>query len=128
MKMIIKYFSAIAFSLLLFAGCSGGAPESEQPEEELVIPGANPLRGNAAAIAEGKNIFKVKCSQCHGPDAVGGPEAPDLTDEETRYGSADDDVFRIVWYGTPSNMPTWKKDLGKDNIWKVLAYVESLKK
>ena len=121
----------MALCILLFFGCGGDGSKAKTEKplelEEPVIYDKNPYRSDGVAIAEGKNLFDVKCSQCHGPDAGGGPEAPDLTDNETIYGSLDGDVFRTVFYGTDKGMPTWGKDLGVDGIWKIIAYIESLK-
>lgn len=120
----------ISVSLLL-SGCEGGEPEAKTDSskglEAPLIYTSNPYNGDAASIAEGKKIFDLKCSQCHGPDAGGGPEAPDLTDKETVYGASDGDMFKTAYYGTDKGMPTWGKDLGADGIWKVVAYINSLK-
>ena len=123
----LTLLSIILIGITLSA-CSGEDKVSNEDSEELTIPATNPLDGNTGAIAKGEKLFAIKCSQCHGPAAVGGPEAPDLTDSETNYGDADDDLFRIIWYGTPNSMPTWEKNLGKENIWKVVAYLQSIKK
>jgi mono/diheme cytochrome c family protein len=120
--------SAIILTGLFFTACAVEDKASNEGGEDLTIPATNPLNGNTGAITEGEKLFAIKCSQCHGPAAVGGPEAPDLTDSETNYGDADDDLFRIIWYGTPNSMPTWEKNLGKENIWKVVAYLQSIKK
>ena len=117
--------------VFLFSGCEGGEPEvkadSSKGLETPLIYASNPYKGDAASIVEGKKIFDIKCSQCHGPDASGGPEAPDLTDKETIYGASDGDMFKTAYYGTDKGMPTWGKDMGADGIWKVMAYIDSLK-
>lgn len=123
----ILYISVI----FLLSACESGKPEAKtDTTKELETPtiyASNPHNGDAASIAEGKKIFDFKCSQCHGPDASGGPEAPDLTDKETVYGASDGDMFKTAYYGTDKGMPTWGKDLGVDGIWKVIAYIDSLK-
>lgn len=113
--------------LLFSAGCIANDQTVEENSEEIVFAEKNPYSNNASALGEGKRIFKIKCTQCHGEKATGGA-GPNLADNETIYGSADDATFRIIYYGTPNGMPTWKKELGSDKIWKVMAYMESLKK
>ena len=125
-----KILAFVSLSLLLSA-CEGGEPiakvDSSEVLEAPIIHASNPYKGDAASIGEGKKIFDLKCSQCHGPDADGGPEAPDLTDKETVYGDLDGDMFKTAYYGTDKGMPTWGKELGADGIWKVIAYINSLK-
>jgi len=124
---------AVFYILVTFvlSGCEGGEPEvkadSSKELETPLIYASNPYNEDAASIGEGKKLFDIKCSQCHGPDASGGPEAPDLTDKETIYGASDGDMFKIAYYGTDKGMPTWGKELGADGIWKVMAYIDSLK-
>ena len=120
--------SATILIAISLSACSGEDKASNETIEDPDITSVNPYKGNASAIEEGLKLFAIKCSQCHGPAAAGGPEAPDLTDSETNYGDADDDIFRIIWYGTPNSMPTWKENLGKEKIWKVVAYLKSIKK
>ena len=121
--------------LLLFAlsvtGCSmeSESTEAGRPEAELKpgIYDITPYLDNEAALEEGRELFQLKCSQCHGEDAKGGPEAPDLTDSAYIYGSGDKDAFKTVYYGTENGMPTWKESLGPENIWKILAFLKKLK-
>ena len=126
-----KMIFLIAF-LLLFSACSG---EDEakiigevKPENEPVIYETNPYEKDNQAIGTGGEIFKIKCSQCHGPDGGGGPEAPDLTDRVTIYSNKEEDVFKTIYYGTEKGMPTWKDELGSENIWKIMAFLGTLKK
>ena len=124
----IFFFASLS---LLISACEGGKPDAKVDSSEVLDPPiiheSNPYKGDLPSIAEGKKIFDLKCSQCHGPDAGGGPEAPDLTDKETVYGALDADMFKTAYYGTDKGMPTWGKELGSDGIWKVIAYINSLK-
>lgn len=126
MKKLKKVFIFLLI-LITYAACSD-KKSNPAGEESLDFPKTNPLRGNTAAIDEGLKLFAIKCSQCHGPAAAGGPEAPDLTDKETRYGSSEEDIFTVIYHGTSNGMPTWGKDLGEENIWKVIAYITNIKK
>ena len=127
-RVVAIFYISVTF---LLSGCEGVEPEAKtDASKELEAPliyASNPYNADPASIAEGKKIFDLKCSQCHGPDAGGGPEAPDLTDKETVYGASDGDMFKTAYYGTDKGMPTWGKDLGADGIWKVIAYIDSLK-
>lgn len=126
----IVFYIGLTF---LIAACGGGNGSStdkgdNKKEPDLVIDEVNPYKRDAAAIMKGKQIFKKKCSQCHGSDAEGGPETPDLTDGKSVYGTSDRERFKTLYYGTDNGMPTWKGDLGSKGIWEVLAYLHSLRK
>jgi cytochrome c oxidase cbb3-type subunit 3 len=88
-------------------------------------PTANPYRGDAAAIAEGKEVFATICVACHLPDARG-LVGPSLVDPYWKYGSDDVSLFETVSKGRPAGMPPWGPQLGDAKIWKALAYLETL--
>ncbi len=86
------------------------------------------------AVAGGKSLFKVYCSQCHGSGAEGAPGYPNLNDDDWLWGgdlqsirttiahgvrSADDEETRI------SEMPGFGRDeiLETANIGEVTEYV-----
>jgi mono/diheme cytochrome c family protein len=84
----------------------------------------NSFEGKPEAIKEGEKIFDAKCSECH-MDGTGGA-GPNLTDDEWIYGGSDAEVFETISYGRKGGMPSWKKELGADNIWKVIAFIRSI--
>jgi cytochrome c oxidase cbb3-type subunit 3 len=88
-------------------------------------PSSNPQRGNAAAVAEGAQVFATICAACHKPDGTG-LVGPSLVDPYWKYGSSDAELFATVAEGRPAGMPPWGAQLGDDKIWKVLAYLETL--
>ncbi len=90
-----------------------------------VIPTENPYEHNEKAIAEGKGIYMANCAVCHGDDLKGGV-GPDLTGH-LKLGETDDAKFKTIAEGTSSGMPPFIDQLGRDRIWKVLAYVDSVR-
>jgi cytochrome c oxidase cbb3-type subunit 3 len=88
-------------------------------------PSANPYHADAAAIAEGKQVFDTICMACHLADGTG-LVGPSLVDPYWKYGHSDADLFQTVSGGRPLGMPPWGPQLGSDKIWKVLAYIETL--
>jgi len=92
------------------------------PEE---IPTENPYEHNEKAIAEGKVIYASDCGACHGENLRGGV-GPDLTGH-LKYGETDDRKFESIARGRPGGMPAFAQQLGRDRIWKVLAYVDSVR-
>jgi cytochrome c oxidase cbb3-type subunit 3 len=137
----VGFYGALVFGVvyILYYTLSGWsqasqfAAEAAQRSESLAAiraaapaaPTANPFRGDAAALAEGKQVFETMCAACHlanGHGLVG----PSLVDPFWKYEHDDASLFRTVSEGRPGGMPPWAAQLGADQIWKVLAYVETL--
>jgi cytochrome c oxidase cbb3-type subunit 3 len=143
---------SIVCALLLPAACnhapgdlasSGAPPMTEvgsgvsRPSQTPVgpVPGAqpapvraaNPYRGNVAAMVEGRTLFvRMNCSGCHGGRAGGGM-GPSLRDVDWIYGSEEAQIFSTIAEGRAHGMPSWGTLLGDDQIWKLVAYISSLR-
>jgi mono/diheme cytochrome c family protein len=98
---------------------------------------ANPLTVDAKVLTTGKTIFKDKCTKCHGPSGLGdGPDADpdhradmDLTNAKRADRNADGVVFYKVSNGRRRpKMPAFKEELTEQQIWSVVAYVQTLRK
>jgi cytochrome c oxidase cbb3-type subunit III len=86
----------------------------------------NPWHENPEAIAEGQRLFtKMNCAGCHGYGATGGM-GPNLTDNYWRYGGTPVQIFKSIYEGRPQGMPAWNPALPPDEIWKLVAYIQSL--
>lgn len=102
-------------------GDLAGAPESTASETI-----ANPYDGKKEAIAEGHRLFiAMNCAGCHGYDASGGM-GPDLTDPYWRYGGTPAAIYRSIFEGRPQGMPAWGRALPPQQIWKIVAFVQTL--
>ncbi len=97
----------------------------------------NPLQVDAKVLATGKAIFKDKCQKCHGATGKGdGPDADpdaqedmDLTRANRAAKNPDGVVFFKAWNGRKKpKMPAFKDDLTKEQIWAVVAYVQTFRK
>ncbi|HET8655452.1 MAG TPA: c-type cytochrome [Longimicrobiaceae bacterium] len=87
---------------------------------------ANPYAGNPAAIRAGQALFTdMNCVGCHAYDATGGM-GPDLTDRYWRYGGAPAEVYKSIFEGRPKGMPAWGKMLPDEQIWQIVAYLQTL--
>ena len=95
----------------------------------------NPLTVDAKVLADGKAIFAKKCQRCHGPGGLGdGPDADpdlvnmDLTNPRRAARHSDGVVYYKVLNGsTRPKMPAFKDELTTNQIWTVVAYVQSLR-
>ena len=87
----------------------------------------NPYAGNAAAQREGRRLFNwYNCSGCHG-DHAGGGMGPSLRDSTWVYGGTDARIFRSIAQGRTKGMPAWGNMLPEQQIWKLVAYIKSLR-
>lgn len=100
-----------------------------QPPGVPVSPAAsiaNPYEGDAAAAAQGKALFAaMNCVYCHG-DNGSGLIGPALNGHGWRYGGAPAQLYNSIHDGRPQGMPAWGARLPPDQIWKLVAYLESL--
>jgi mono/diheme cytochrome c family protein len=97
----------------------------------------SPLTVDEKVLAAGKNVFKEKCQKCHGPSGRGdGPDADpdaqqdmDLTNPRRATRNPDGVVFYKVSNGRKKpKMPAFKEELTEQQIWSVVAYVQTLRK
>jgi cytochrome c oxidase cbb3-type subunit 3 len=132
----------LVLAMFTVAGCRG--PAIEVAAEGIAppigtpvgpVPGApivsmarnNPYQQDAVALAEGRNLFEAyNCAGCHG-DHAGGGMGPSLRDENWIYGSTDAQVFNSVAEGRANGMPAWGTKLPEAQIWKLVAYIKSLR-
>lgn len=134
----VAFYGTIVFGIVyaFFYTLSGWSQEGQWKDQvaaaearyaavRAALPSSNPFHGDAAAIAEGQQVFMTICAACHKPDASG-LVGPSLVDPYWKYGHTDEALFETVANGRPLGMPAWKTQLGSEKIWKVLAYLETL--
>jgi cytochrome c oxidase cbb3-type subunit 3 len=103
------------------------ARESElQPGGKQTQPlVTNPYDGNAAAISEGGRLYGwFNCTGCHGHG--GGGIGPPLITKNWIYGGEPANLFDSIVKGRPNGMPAWGGKIPENQIWQIVAYVQSL--
>lgn len=108
-------------------GAKAAPPAAKGPVADRSLPG-NPFAKSMEAVVEGKKLYlKNGCSGCHGVGGGGGMGKP-LIDEEWKFGSDDQTLFKLVRGEVPQQtMPNAiGKNLTDDEIWQVLLYVRSV--
>lgn len=86
----------------------------------------NPYQDNPQAIKQGQELYiKMNCAGCHAYNGKGNM-GPDLTDSYWRYGGLPIQIYMTIRDGRPKGMPAWGVALPQDDIWKLVAYVQSL--
>lgn len=87
---------------------------------------ANPDHANPQAIEQGKQLYiQMNCAGCHAYNGKGNM-GPDLTDTEWRYGGLPVQIYQSIFDGRPQGMPSWGAALPSAEIWKLVAYIQSL--
>jgi cytochrome c oxidase cbb3-type subunit III len=87
----------------------------------------NPYAGDVKAEHEGRQLFLMyNCVGCHGGRAGGGM-GPSLRDSAWSYGSSDASLFATITEGRPAGMPTWGGKIPEEQIWKLVAYIRTLR-
>jgi cytochrome c oxidase cbb3-type subunit III len=98
--------------------------QAGQASTTTTIP--NPYQHDPQAVQQGHDLFiAMNCAGCHGYGATGGM-GPNLTDTYWRYGSVPASIFKSIYEGRPEGMPAWNPTLPPQEIWKLVAYIESL--
>ena len=87
---------------------------------------ANPFHGDQQAIAQGRNLYvRMNCAGCHGYAGEGGI-GPSLADGWWRYGGTPGAIFQSLYVGRSEGMPAWNPAMPPTELWKIVAYIESL--
>jgi cytochrome c oxidase cbb3-type subunit 3 len=85
----------------------------------------SPFRDNAYGLSEGKRLYGAyNCSGCHAQG--GGAIGPALMDHRWIYGSRPDQIYSTIVEGRPNGMPAFGGRIPEQQVWQIVAYVESL--
>lgn len=86
---------------------------------------SNPYAGDMRALAEGNRLYDwMNCSGCH--FAGGGGIGPPLMDDDWIYGGEPAQIFDSIASGRANGMPAYGDKLAAEQIWHIVAYVETL--
>ena len=84
-----------------------------------------PVSDDPQAIEQGKQLYrKMNCAGCHAYTGKGNM-GPDLTDTYWRYGGLPIQIYETIRDGRPQGMPAWGAALPPEEIWKLVAYIQS---
>ena len=96
-----------------------GAPQQHETVQ-------SPYQNNAWGMSQGKRLFTAfNCVGCHGANG-GGAIGPALKDNMWIYGSDPDQIYSTISQGRPDGMPSFGGHIPADQIWMLVAYVQSM--
>lgn len=131
-----KYISIFVSSLFLIVLMSFVTKSQRDPwpVPDKYKTMANPVKSDAASIAEGKTLYGTHCQSCHGKKGKGdGPKAAQLDTECGDFTTAefqkepDGALFYKTFEGR-KDMPSFKKKISdQEDIWKLVNYMRTLK-
>jgi cytochrome c oxidase cbb3-type subunit 3 len=89
---------------------------------------ANPYAKDPRRAAEGAKLFiAYNCLDCHGADGSGAM-GPSLQDSRWHFGGTPGEIFQSIYEGRPDGMPSWGGRIDDAEIWRLVAYVQTLSK
>ena len=84
------------------------------------------LATDPKALTVGRRLFLNNCAQCHGSDAQGARDFPNLADNAWLWGGDPAQIKHSIMHGRTGIMPPWGAFLGEDGVKQVTEYVLSL--
>ncbi len=134
MKKNVTVMIAGFFAIGLLAFVPKNSSQDPWPVPDAAKNKANPLKGNAESINDGKTLYNQHCKSCHGTKGKGdGPKASQL---DTDCGDFTKSSFQsqtdgAIFYKTSEgrkDMPSYKKKIPDANdIWAIVNYMRTLK-
>jgi mono/diheme cytochrome c family protein len=123
-----------ACAAVLGTSLSGQGPGAAKPDPKTL---KNPIPATAQSIAAGRELFRLNCTMCHGPEGKGdGPSPPpgstpaDLTGDEWIHGGTDGEIFTTIHDGVRPkfDMARWGQSgkLTDRDIWNLVNYIRSI--
>ena len=91
--------------------------------------GKNPYSGDKDAVAAGRATYDQWCAACHLADGTG-RIGSNLIDAQVTYPRVAGDVglFEVIYGGATGAMQAFGNRLTQDEILKMMAFIDSLKK
>jgi cytochrome c oxidase cbb3-type subunit 3 len=100
-----------------------GAPRPAGARESASHMG--PYENNAYALNDGKRLYSAfNCVGCHAHG--GGGMGPALMDSAWIYGVEPVNIYASIANGRPNGMPSFRNRIPSNQIWELVAYVQSM--
>jgi mono/diheme cytochrome c family protein len=86
----------------------------------------NPYAGKPEAIQAGKKLFTRNCASCHGADAKGHEDAPNLFSPQVQNASPGAKFWFLKNGNLKGGMPAWSR-LPDQQLWQLVSYLQNLR-
>jgi mono/diheme cytochrome c family protein len=114
----------VSVSGLLFVVVIASVVSNRDPLGIAPLAAAQATQDTYKTVYDGWKWWHVYCYRCHGVDAVGTTNAPNLTDPNRKLSSAA--FLKIVMNGIPDKgMQAWDKLLDKKQVSEIHLYVRA---
>jgi mono/diheme cytochrome c family protein len=110
-------------SSLLFAGAGDGLWMTKVPERDRARQ--NPFDNETNAVAAGGKLFHQNCSSCHGGEATGVKNRPNLHSDRIRVATPGELEWLLKNGSMKNGMPSWSR-LPEQQRWQIVAFLKSL--
>ena len=108
---------------LLFATAGDGIWMTKVPERDRARQ--NPFDSEANAVAAGAKLFRQNCSSCHGSEATGVKNRPNLHSDRIRVATPGELEWLLKNGSMKNGMPPWSK-LPEQQRWQLVTFLKSL--
>ncbi|MGB8129402.1 MAG: cytochrome c [Candidatus Angelobacter sp.] len=120
---LLMGLSFILGASLLFAAAGDGLWMTKVPERDRVRQ--NPFDTDANAVAAGAKLFRQNCSSCHGSEATGLKNRPNLHSDRIRVATPGELEWLLKNGSMKNGMPSWSR-LPEQQRWQIVSYLKSL--
>ena len=110
----------IASALMLGAGYWGGEMVLH-PAAEIPAATSASSQNESAEVRRGHDLFLMNCAHCHGDDARGTDEAPDLT----KLRKSEARIASVVQNGIKGEMPRFGQKLTAADVTMLIRFIRS---
>lgn len=108
---------------LLFAAAGDGLWMTKVPDKQRTRE--NPFDARPEAIAAGAKLFRQNCATCHGGEALGMENRPNLHSERVRAATPGELEWLLKNGSMKNGMPSWSR-LPEQQRWQIVSFLKSL--
>jgi mono/diheme cytochrome c family protein len=129
----MRHAGGLLVLILALAAASLFGRGPQQREADVLLKDApakanslqNPYEGRTNAVRAGAKLFRRHCAKCHGDDASGGDDAPNLHGATVQNATPG----ALYWFlrngSLRSGMPSWSR-LPDQQRWQLVSYLKTL--